>query len=59
MAFQLFSNAFPEGGMVPKLYTCEGADVSPSLEWSGAPDGALSFALLMEDPDAPAGVWTH
>jgi Raf kinase inhibitor-like YbhB/YbcL family protein len=59
MAFHLFSNAFPEGGMIPKLYTCEGADVSPSLEWSDAPDGTLSFALLMEDPDAPAGVWTH
>jgi Raf kinase inhibitor-like YbhB/YbcL family protein len=59
MTFRLFSNAFPEGGWIPALHTCQGADVSPALEWSGAPAEARSFALVVEDPDAPAGTWTH
>jgi len=59
MAFQLFSSAFPDGGWIPDLHTCRGADVSPSLEWSGEPAGARSFALVADDPDAPAGTWTH
>jgi Raf kinase inhibitor-like YbhB/YbcL family protein len=59
MTFRLFSNAFPEGGWIPKLHSCEGADVSPSLEWSGSPPETRSFALVVEDPDAPAGIWTH
>ncbi len=59
MTFRLFSNAFSEHGWIPDLYTCQGADVSPSLEWSGEPRETRSFALIVEDPDAPAGVWTH
>jgi Raf kinase inhibitor-like YbhB/YbcL family protein len=59
MAFQIFSTAFAEGGWIPDLHSCQGADLSPSLEWSGAPGGALSFALVVDDPDAPAGNWTH
>jgi Raf kinase inhibitor-like YbhB/YbcL family protein len=59
MAFQLFSSAFPEGGWIPALHTCQGADVSPALEWKGFPAGTLSFALVLEDPDAPAGIWCH
>ena len=59
MAFRIFSAAFAEGAWIPPLHSCEGADVSPSLEWSDAPAGARSFALLVEDPDAPAGTWTH
>ncbi|MBZ5569927.1 MAG: YbhB/YbcL family Raf kinase inhibitor-like protein [Acidobacteriia bacterium] len=59
MAFVIFSSAFAEGGWIPKVHTCSGADVSPSLEWSGAPGGKRSFALLVEDPDAPMGTWTH
>lgn len=59
MAFQLFSSAFPEGGTVPQLHTGDGADLSPALEWSGEPEGAKSFALIVDDPDAPAGVWNH
>jgi Raf kinase inhibitor-like YbhB/YbcL family protein len=59
MAFQLFSSAFPEGGFIPGLHTCQGADLSPSLEWSGAPAETRSFAMALEDPDAPAGVWCH
>ncbi len=59
MAFKLFSSAFPDGGWIPDLHTCRGADVSPSLEWSGEPAGTRSFALVADDPDAPVGTWTH
>ena len=59
MAFRLFSSAFAEGGWIPELHTCQGADLSPSLEWSGQPPETLSFALVVEDPDAPAGTWCH
>lgn len=59
MAFKLLSSAFPEGGTIPQLHTCEGADLSPALEWSGAPANAKSFVLIMDDPDAPAGTWNH
>ena len=59
MAFRVFSNAFPESGRIPALHSCEGADVSPSLEWSGEPAGTRSFVLVVEDPDAPNGTWTH
>ena len=59
MAFQIFSAAFSEGGWIPDLHSCQGADISPPLEWSGAPGGTLSFALVVDDPDAPAGNWNH
>ena len=59
MAFRLFSNAFSEGGWIPELHSCEGADISPSLEWSGEPPETKSFALVVEDPDAPSGTWCH
>jgi Raf kinase inhibitor-like YbhB/YbcL family protein len=59
MAFLLSSSAFMDGGWIPELHSCRGADVSPSLEWSGSPGDARSFALILEDPDAPAGVWCH
>src|SRR5215472_7653215 len=59
MGFQLFSPAFTEGDWIPSLHTCRGADISPSLEWSGEPGETRSFALILEDPDAPAGVWNH
>ena len=52
MPFQLFSSAFPEGGSIPALHTCEGADLSPSLEWSGAPYGAIRVKL--GDPEYKA-----
>ncbi len=59
MPFQIFSSAFHEGGWIPELYSSEGADISPSLEWSAAPVETRSFTLIVEDPDAPSGVWTH
>jgi Raf kinase inhibitor-like YbhB/YbcL family protein len=59
MPFQLFSTGFAEGGWIPELHTCRGADISPSLEWSGEPGETRSFALVLEDPDAPGGTWSH
>jgi len=53
MTLSLRSTAFPPGGEIPKEYTCDGEDVSPPLEWSGAPAGTKSFALIVDDPDAP------
>jgi Raf kinase inhibitor-like YbhB/YbcL family protein len=55
----LESPAFADGGAIPKTYTCDGGDVSPPLKWSGVPEAAKSLALVVEDPDAPRGTWTH
>lgn len=59
MTFVLKSPAFSHGEEIPTRYTCEGENISPPLEWSGAPDGTRSFALLLEDPDAPGGTFRH
>jgi Raf kinase inhibitor-like YbhB/YbcL family protein len=56
---KLTSDAFADGQPIPKKYTCDGADVSPALQWSGAPAGTKSFALICDDPDAPMGTWVH
>src|SRR3981081_410604 len=53
MALILTSPAFANNGEIPKRYTCEGTDISPPLQWSGAPQGTKSFALIIDDPDAP------
>jgi len=53
MPFKISSPAFAPNGSIPSQYTCEGADLSPPLEWTGAPDGTRSFALIVDDPDAP------
>lgn len=55
----LRSSAFENGAVIPRRYTCEGEDVSPPLTWGDAPAGTRSFALLCDDPDAPAGTWRH
>jgi len=52
------SSAFSEGEKIPRQYTCDGKDVSPPLSWSGVPEGAKSFALICDDPDAPK-TWVH
>ena len=59
MAFTLTSTAFGDGAAIPIKHTCDGVDVSPPLAWSGAPAGTRSFALIADDPDAPAGSWVH
>lgn len=53
MAFQITSPAFPPHGPIPSRYTCEGPDLAPPLEWTGAPPGTRSLALIVDDPDAP------
>ncbi len=58
-ALQLTSPAFKHNGKIPARYTCNGDDVSPKLEWTGAPAATKSFALIVEDPDAPGKVWAH
>jgi Raf kinase inhibitor-like YbhB/YbcL family protein len=56
---QLTSAAFAQGEKIPVRFTCEGDDVSPPLQWRCAPLEARSFALIMDDPDAPRGTWVH
>jgi Raf kinase inhibitor-like YbhB/YbcL family protein len=60
----LTSTAFVSGGAMPSRYTCDGEDVSPPLAWSDAPKETRSFALLVDDPDAPdpkapKRIWVH
>lgn len=59
MAFQLSSPAFAEGAEIPARHTCDGDDISPHLTWSGVPAGTRSLALVVDDPDAPRGTFTH
>jgi len=59
MSFVLETKAFPKSGEIPARYTCSGDDVSPALSWSGAPQNTKSFALIVDDPDAPSGTFTH
>jgi len=59
MPFQIATTAFSAGGTIPKKFTCDGPDVSPQLSWKEAPAGTQSFALIMDDPDAPVGTWVH
>jgi Raf kinase inhibitor-like YbhB/YbcL family protein len=57
--FELITSAFQNGGMIPKEFTCDGANISPALQWAAPPAGTQSFALIMDDPDAPGGTWVH
>lgn len=56
---KITSTAFFEGESIAALYTCEGQNISPPLAWRGVPQGMQSLALIMDDPDAPSGVFTH
>lgn len=57
--FSLGSTAFQDSGLIPQKFTCDGGNVSPELNWSGAPIDTKSYALIMDDPDAPGGTFTH
>jgi Raf kinase inhibitor-like YbhB/YbcL family protein len=57
--FMIKSSAFADGQALPTEYTCDGADQSPPLEWSEPPSGTRSFALVVDDPDAPSGTFRH
>lgn len=51
--------AFEHEARIPAKYTCDGDDVSPPLSWSAGPDRTASYALIVDDPDAPGGTWVH
>lgn len=57
--FMLESDAFDEGQQLPTQFTCDGGDQSPPLSWSEPPAGTKSFALIVDDPDAPSGTFRH
>src|SRR5512139_1600318 len=64
MAMSLSSPAFAPGGEIPALFTCEGRDLSPALDWTGVPEAAKSLVLIVDDPDAPdpaapKTTWVH
>lgn len=59
MAIEFFSPAFQPHQLMPEKYTCDGADISPPLEWKQFPKETKSFAIIMDDPDAPVGLWIH
>ncbi len=56
---KIFSSAFKNNEAIPKKYACDGDNVNPPFEISDAPKGAKSLVLIVDDPDAPAGLWTH
>ena len=55
----LSSIAFKDGEQIPAQYTCDGKNISPPLAWTGVPENTQSLALIVDDPDAQGGVWTH
>ncbi|HSD27323.1 MAG TPA: YbhB/YbcL family Raf kinase inhibitor-like protein, partial [Vicinamibacteria bacterium] len=64
MGLALSSPAFAPGGDIPALFTCEGRDLSPALDWTGVPEAAKSLVLIVDDPDAPdpkapRTTWVH
>ena len=59
MTLSITSTGFTHGQPIPSEYACDGAGISPPLTWSGAPSGTTSFALIMDDPDAPMGTFVH
>lgn len=59
MALELKSDAFVNGQSIPAKYSCTGKNISPALTWSEPPAGTQSFALIVDDPDAPMGTWVH
>ncbi len=58
-AFRISSTAFENNGGIPSKFTCDGKDLNPPLAIQGTPSGAKSLALIVDDPDAPGGMWVH
>ncbi|MEA1965166.1 MAG: YbhB/YbcL family Raf kinase inhibitor-like protein, partial [Candidatus Aerophobetes bacterium] len=58
MAWEIKSSAFKEGEVIPKRFTADGENISPPLSWNSPPEGTRALALIVEDPDAPGGVFT-
>ena len=56
MTLSIASSAFKNGSPIPAVYTCKGDDTSPALSWNDPPSNTKSFALIMDDPDAPGGI---
>ena len=59
MSLELTSDAFAHGQSIPAKYACTGRNISPALAWNEPPTGTQSFALIMDDPDAPGRTWVH
>ena len=59
MVFTLKSPAFSNESVIPEKYTCDGADMTPPLQWENMPEGTKSLVLIVDDPDAPVGIWDH
>lgn len=59
MKLTVTSTAFSQNDRIPAKYTCAGEDVSPPLSWTPGPSNTVSYALIMDDPDAPGGTFTH
>jgi Raf kinase inhibitor-like YbhB/YbcL family protein len=57
--FAFSDSAVAEGEAIDSRYTCDGEDISPALAWEGVPEGTAELALVVEDPDAPGGTFTH
>ncbi len=57
--FRIFSTAFKQGDTIPSVYTCDSSNISPQLHWSNPPKNTVSYALIVDDPDAPMGIWVH
>ncbi len=59
MSLKISSPVFKEGGTIPEKYTCNGENISPALNWTGIPQGTKNLALIVDDPDAPVGIFVH
>jgi Raf kinase inhibitor-like YbhB/YbcL family protein len=59
LTIRLTSEAFQDGEEIPRQYTCDGENISPPLAWENLPSASTHTVLIIDDPDAPAGIWTH
>jgi len=59
LQIKVSSTSFSEGEEIPAMYTCDGDDISPPIEWSGVPRGSKSIVVSLDDPDAPHRIWNH